>query len=109
MKFLKASIDPGVKIAVPGPFTTAQQVQNDYYDSDREATMGSVAAINEEIGDLFAAGADVVQMDEPYMQSHSEEARECGLEALNRALDGIEGETCVHICLGYAAQIHERP
>jgi len=109
VKFLTANTDRGIKITVPGPFTMAQQAQNDYYDSDREAAIGYAAAVNEEIRDLFAAGADVVQLDEPYMQARPEKAREYGLEALNRALEGIDGKTCVHICFGYAALIHERP
>ena len=109
VKFLKANTDRGVKITVPGPFTMAQQAQNDFYASDREAALGYAAAVNDEIRDLFAAGADVVQLDEPYMQARPEKASEYGLESLNRALEGIDGKTCVHICFGYAALIHERP
>jgi 5-methyltetrahydropteroyltriglutamate--homocysteine methyltransferase len=109
LRFLRANTDRGVKLTVPGPFTMAQQAQNDYYPSDREAALDYAAAVNEEIRDLFAAGADVVQLDEPYMQARPEKAREYGLEVLNRALEGIEGKTCVHICFGYAALIHERP
>ncbi|WP_108660099.1 5-methyltetrahydropteroyltriglutamate--homocysteine methyltransferase [Acuticoccus kandeliae] len=107
--FLRANTDRRTKITVPGPFTMAQQAQNDFYASDREMALDYAAAINEEIRDLFAAGIDIVQIDEPYMQARSEKAREYGIEALNRALDGIEGETAVHICFGYAAIIHERP
>ncbi len=109
LKFLRANTDRAVKFTVPGPFTMAQQAQNDYYASDREAALDYAAAVNEEIKDLFAAGADVVQMDEPYMQARPEKAREYGVEALNRALDGVTGKTCVHICFGYAALIHDRP
>jgi 5-methyltetrahydropteroyltriglutamate--homocysteine methyltransferase len=94
---------------VPGPFTMLQQAQNDFYASEEEAAMDYAAAVNEEIKDLFAAGADVVQIDEPYMQARPEKARRYGLEALNRALDGVTGTTAVHICFGYAAIIHERP
>jgi 5-methyltetrahydropteroyltriglutamate--homocysteine methyltransferase len=97
------------KITVPGPFTMLQQAQNDFYKSEEEAAMDYAAAVNEEIKDLFAAGADVVQIDEPYMQARPEKARQYGLAALNRALDGVQGTTCVHICFGYAAIIHERP
>jgi 5-methyltetrahydropteroyltriglutamate--homocysteine methyltransferase len=86
-----------------------QQAQNDHYGSEAEAAMDYAAAVNEEIRDLFAAGADVVQIDEPYMQARPQKAREYGLAALNRALEGIEGTTAVHICFGYAAIIHERP
>jgi len=109
LKFLRANTDRQIKITVPGPFTMLQQAQNDYYDSEEEAAMDYAAAVNAEIRDLFAAGADVVQIDEPYMQARPEKARRYGLAALNRALDGIEGTTAVHICFGYAAIIHERP
>jgi 5-methyltetrahydropteroyltriglutamate--homocysteine methyltransferase len=109
VKFLRANTDRAVKFTVPGPFTMAQQAQNDHYPTLREAALDYAAAVNEEIRDLFAAGADVVQIDEPYMQARPEAAREFGVEALNRALDGIDGATCVHICFGYAALIHERP
>jgi 5-methyltetrahydropteroyltriglutamate--homocysteine methyltransferase len=98
-----------VKITVPGPFTMLQQAQNDFYGSEAEAAMDYAAAVNEEIKDLFAAGADVVQIDEPYMQARPEKARLYGLQALNRALEGVQGTTAVHICFGYAAIIHERP
>ena len=107
--FLRAATDRTIKITVPGPFTMAQQAQNDFYDSEEELALDYAAAVNEEIADLFAAGADIVQIDEPYMQARPQKAREYGLNALNRALEGIEGETAVHICFGYAAIIHERP
>ncbi len=109
LKFLRAHTDRRVKFTVPGPFTMTQQAVNDFYPSEREAALAYAAAVNDEIKDLFAAGADVVQMDEPYMQARPDKAREYGVEALNRALDGVEGRTCVHICFGYAALIHERP
>jgi 5-methyltetrahydropteroyltriglutamate--homocysteine methyltransferase len=96
-------------MTVPGPFTMSQQAQNDFYPSEEEAAIDYAGAVNEEIRDLFAAGADIVQIDEPYMQARPEKAREYGLAALNRALDGITGTTAVHICFGYAAIIHERP
>jgi len=109
LKFLKRHTTRMVKITVPGPFTMSQQAQNDYYQTDEAAAMDYAAAVNEEIRDLFAAGADVVQIDEPYMQARPEKARQYGLKALNRALDGIQGATAVHICFGYAAVIHQRP
>ncbi|HEU5259071.1 MAG TPA: uroporphyrinogen decarboxylase family protein [Vicinamibacterales bacterium] len=109
LKFLKAHTTRRTKITVPGPFTMSQQAQNDYYKSDEDAAMDYAEAVNGEIMDLFAAGADVVQIDEPYMQARPEKARQYGLNALNRALEGITGTTCVHICFGYAAIIHERP
>ena len=107
--FLKKQTTRKTKITVPGPFTMSQQAQNDYYPSAAEAAMDYAAAVNEEMRELFAAGADIVQIDEPYMQARPEKAREYGLAALNRALQGITGETAVHICFGYAAIIHERP
>jgi 5-methyltetrahydropteroyltriglutamate--homocysteine methyltransferase len=107
--FLKRMTNKKIKITVPGPFTMSQQAQNDFYQSDAECAMDYAAAVNEEIRDLFAAGADVVQVDEPYLQARPEKAREYGLAALNRALEGITGTTAVHICFGYAAVIHVRP
>ncbi len=112
LNFLKRHTRKPVKITVPGPFTMSQQAQNDFYGSDEEAAMDYVVAVNAEIRDLFAAGADIVQVDEPYMQARPEKARQYGLKALIAALDGIdgiEGTTAVHICFGYAAVIHERP
>jgi 5-methyltetrahydropteroyltriglutamate--homocysteine methyltransferase len=109
VEFLRANTDRRIKMTVPGPFTMSQQAQNDFYDSAEEMAMDYAAAVNEEIKDLFAAGADVVQIDEPYMQARPEPARQYGVKALNRALDGVDGETAVHICFGYAAIIHERP
>lgn len=109
LRFLKRHTTRRVKITVPGPFTMSQQAQNDFYPSEAAAAMDYAAAVNEEIRDLFAAGADVVQVDEPYMQARPEKARQYGLAALNRALDGVAGTTAVHICFGYAAIIHARP
>jgi 5-methyltetrahydropteroyltriglutamate--homocysteine methyltransferase len=111
LKFLKAHLQPGklAKITVPGPFTMTQQAQNDFYPSEEAAAMAYAEAVNAEIRELFAAGADVVQIDEPYMQARPEKAREFGLKALNRALEGVTGTTAVHICFGYAAVIHARP
>ncbi len=109
LRFLRRHTDRPVKMTVPGPFTMSQQAQNDHYPSAEEAAMDYAAAVNEEIADLFAAGADVVQIDEPYMQARPEQARQYGLAALNRALEGITGTTAVHICFGYAAIIHQRP
>jgi 5-methyltetrahydropteroyltriglutamate--homocysteine methyltransferase len=107
--FLKKNTNKRVKMTVPGPFTMSQQAQNDYYKSEEEAAMDYAAAVNAEIRDLFAAGADIVQVDEPYMQARPEKARQYGLKALNRALEGVSGVTAVHICFGYAAIIHQRP
>src|SRR5262245_16244116 len=108
-KFLRAQTTRRIKMTVPGPFTMSQQAQNEYYPSEEAAAMDYAAAVNEEIRDLFAAGADIVQVDEPYMQARPEKARQYGLRAFNRALEGIAGTTAVHICFGYAAIIHQRP
>ena len=107
--FLRANTDRLIKITVPGPFTMAQQAQNDFYESEAECALDYAAAVNEEIKDLFAAGADIVQIDEPYMQARPAKAREYGIAAVERALDGITQPTALHICFGYAAIIHERP
>jgi 5-methyltetrahydropteroyltriglutamate--homocysteine methyltransferase len=109
LEFLRANTDRMVKMTVPGPFTMSQQAQNDFYATDAELAMDYAVAVNAEINDLFAAGADVVQIDEPYMQARPDKAREFGLDALNRALADVTGTTAVHICFGYAAIIHERP
>ena len=109
VQFLRANTDREVKMTVPGPFTMSQQAQNDFYDDEEEMAFDYAAAVNEEIRDLFAAGADIVQIDEPYMQARPDKARKFGLKAFNRALEGVTGTTAVHICFGYAAIIHVRP
>jgi 5-methyltetrahydropteroyltriglutamate--homocysteine methyltransferase len=109
VEFLRANTDRMIKMTVPGPFTMSQQAQNDFYADEEEMALDYAAAVNAEIKDLFAAGADVVQIDEPYMQARPEKARKYGLKALGRALDGVSGTTAVHICFGYAAIIHVRP
>jgi 5-methyltetrahydropteroyltriglutamate--homocysteine methyltransferase len=109
LRFLRANTGHRIKMTVPGPFTMSQQAQNDFYKSDEDAAMDYAVAVNAEIRDLFAAGADIVQIDEPYMQARPEKARQYGLKALNRALEGVKGTTAVHICFGYAAVIHARP
>ena len=107
--FLRANTDRMIKITVPGPFTMAQQAQNDFYKDEVELAMDYATAVNEEIKDLFAAGADVVQIDEPYLQARPAKAKQYGVQVLNQALNGITGTTAVHICFGYAAIIHHRP
>ena len=109
VEFLRSLTDRRIKITVPGPFTMTQQAQNDHYADDRSLALAYAEAVNEELHDLKAAGADVVQIDEPYLQARPEAAREYALEAINRALDGIEGETVLHTCFGYAAIVHDRP
>jgi 5-methyltetrahydropteroyltriglutamate--homocysteine methyltransferase len=107
--FLRAATDRTIKITVPGPFTMSQQAQNDYYPDQEHLAFAYAEAVNEEIKDLFAAGADIVQIDEPYLQARPDQARQYGIPVLNRALEGVTGTTAVHICFGYAAIIHERP
>jgi 5-methyltetrahydropteroyltriglutamate--homocysteine methyltransferase len=109
VRFLRRHTDRPIKMTVPGPFTMTQQAQNDYYPDEPGAALAYADAVNEEIDDLFAAGADMVQIDEPYLQARPEKAREYGVAALERALAGISGATAVHICFGYAAIIHDRP
>ena len=111
LNFLRSRTAPGkvVKVTVPGPFTMAQQAQNDFYPSVEAAAYAYAAAVRDEVADLFAAGADVVQLDEPYLQARPEAAREYGVGVINAALDGITGTTAVHLCFGYAAIIHDRP
>jgi 5-methyltetrahydropteroyltriglutamate--homocysteine methyltransferase len=109
VKFLRANTDRTVKITVPGPFTMAQQAQDDYYGSTEALAMGYAEAVGEEVADLFAAGADIVQLDEPYLQARPEPARQYGVKVINRALEGATGTTAVHLCFGYAAIIHDRP
>lgn len=109
VEFLRANTDRLIKITVPGPFTMSQQAQNDFYADEEEMALDYAAAVNEEMRDLFAAGADIVQIDEPYMQARPDKARQYGVKAVNRALEGLTGQTALHICFGYAQIIHERP
>lgn len=109
LEFLRANTRKPVKMTVPGPFTMSKQAQNEFYSGDEEMALDYAAAVNEEIKDLFAAGADIVQIDEPWMQQHPEQARAYGLKALDRALDGVTGTVAVHLCFGYAAVVHEKP
>jgi 5-methyltetrahydropteroyltriglutamate--homocysteine methyltransferase len=108
VQFLRAHTDRQIKITVAGPFTMSQQAQNDHYPTVREAALAYADAVNQEMRDLFAAGADVVQLDEPYMAARPEPAREYGVEAVNRALQGVTGTTALHLCFGYAAIVHTR-
>jgi 5-methyltetrahydropteroyltriglutamate--homocysteine methyltransferase len=109
LEFLRANTSCPVKITVPGAFTMAQQAQDDFYKDEVALAMAYAAALNEEIKDLFKAGADVVQIDEPYMQARPEKAKRYGVQVIDRALDGVTGTTALHICFGYAAIIHQRP
>jgi 5-methyltetrahydropteroyltriglutamate--homocysteine methyltransferase len=109
LEFLRANTDRMIKMTVPGPFTMSAQCQDDFYRDGEKLALDYAAAVNAEIKDLFAAGADIVQIDEPWMQSRSEQARKFGIAALNRALDGVRGTTAVHVCFGYAAIVKEKP
>jgi 5-methyltetrahydropteroyltriglutamate--homocysteine methyltransferase len=109
VQFLRKNTDRTIKVTVPGPFTMSQQAQDDFYRNPETLAYAYADAVNAEVVDLFAAGADIVQLDEPYMQARPDPARDYGLKALNRALSGVVGTTAVHICFGYAAIIHERP
>ena len=109
VRFLRRHTDRTIKITVPGPFTMSQQAQNDHYADGRALALAYADVVREEVADLFAAGADIVQLDEPYLQARPEPARQYGVEVLSRALDGAPGPTALHICFGYAAIIHERP
>src|SRR5579875_1327780 len=109
LRFLRASTSRTVKMTVPGPFTMAQQAQDDHYGSAEALALAYAEAVGEEVRDLFAAGADIVQLDEPYLQARPDEAGKYGVRAINRALDGVRGTTAVHLCFGYAAIIHDRP
>lgn len=109
LKFLRANTDRLVKMTVPGPFTMAQQAQDDFYKDEEALALDYAAAVNEEIRDLFTAGADIVQIDEPWMQARPEKARQYGIKVLDRALEGVSGTTAVHICFGYAQMVREKP
>jgi 5-methyltetrahydropteroyltriglutamate--homocysteine methyltransferase len=109
LRFLRARTDRTIKITLPGPFTMSQQASNEAYDDEAELALDFAAAVNEEIRDLFAAGADIVQIDEPWLQSRAEKAREFALPAIDRALDGVGGTTALHTCFGYAHVVHDRP
>jgi 5-methyltetrahydropteroyltriglutamate--homocysteine methyltransferase len=109
VELLRAQSNRRIKITLPGPFTMTQQAQNDFYSDPSELALAYAAAINEEARDLKRAGADVIQIDEPYLQARPNAAREYAIPAINRALEGIEGDTALHTCFGYAAIVHERP
>jgi 5-methyltetrahydropteroyltriglutamate--homocysteine methyltransferase len=109
VEFLRANTDHTIKATLPGPFTMSQQAQDDYYKDEEELAMALAAAVNEEMRDLFAAGADIVQLDEPYLQARAEKAERFALKAINRALEGIEGTKALHTCFGYAHIVHNRP
>jgi 5-methyltetrahydropteroyltriglutamate--homocysteine methyltransferase len=109
VKFLRANTDRTIKITLPGPFTMAQQAVNVFYRDDEEMALDYAAAVNEEARDLKAAGADIIQLDEPWLQSKPENAMRYGVKAINRALEGVAGPTIVHLCFGYAYVVPDKP
>jgi 5-methyltetrahydropteroyltriglutamate--homocysteine methyltransferase len=109
VQFLRSITDRRIKITVPGPFTMTHQAQDDHYGDERSLALAYADAVNAELRDLKAAGADVVQVDEPYLQARPEPAREYAVEAVDRALDGVDGHTVLHTCFGYAHIVHDRP
>jgi 5-methyltetrahydropteroyltriglutamate--homocysteine methyltransferase len=109
VEFLRANTDRTIKITLPGPFTMSRQAKNEFYKDEEELVMDYAAAVNAELRDLKAAGADVIQLDEPWLQARSEEARRLALPAIDRALDGIPGPTALHLCFGYAYVARDKP
>jgi 5-methyltetrahydropteroyltriglutamate--homocysteine methyltransferase len=109
VEFLRANTDRLIKITLPGPFTMAQQAVDEHYTDERSLALAYAEAVNEEVHDLFAAGADVVQLDEPWLQARADAARRYGIEAINRALAGARGTTALHLCFGYAALVKDKP
>jgi 5-methyltetrahydropteroyltriglutamate--homocysteine methyltransferase len=108
-RFLRASTEKRIKVTIPGPFTMSQQVQDDFYGDEEALAFDLAVAVNEELRDLFAAGVDVVQLDEPYLQARADKAKRYAVRVINRALAGIAGTTALHTCFGYAHVVHQRP
>jgi 5-methyltetrahydropteroyltriglutamate--homocysteine methyltransferase len=108
-QFLRANTGRTIKMTVPGPFTVAQQCEDTYYKDEEALALDYAAALNAEIKDLFAAGADIVQLDDPWMQARPEKAKQYGLKAIERALAGVRGTTAVHLCFGYAQMVKSKP
>ncbi|MFL6567095.1 MAG: hypothetical protein ACJ8G5_19310, partial [Burkholderiales bacterium] len=109
VEFLRRNTTKKIKITLPGPFTMTQQAQDDYYRDEEALAMAFAAAVNAEMRDLKAAGADVIQLDEPWLQARADRAARYGVKAINRALQGIAGTTVVHLCFGYAAAVKDKP
>lgn len=109
VSFLRANTDRQVKITLPGPFTLSMQAHDEHYGDPEALAMAYAAVVAEEARDLKAAGADVIQLDEPWLQARPEQAKQYGVQAINRALEGVEGTTVVHLCFGYAALVSDKP
>ena len=109
VRFLRSLTDRPIKITIPGPFTMSQQAVDDFYHDERAAALAYAGPVREEIADLFAAGADIVQLDEPFMEARAEKAHAFGVEVVNAALEGAAGTTVLHLCFGYAALVRDKP
>jgi 5-methyltetrahydropteroyltriglutamate--homocysteine methyltransferase len=109
VEFLRANTDRTIKATLPGPFTMSEQAEDAYYKDPAALAMAYAEAANEEIRDLFAVGADIVQIDEPFLQARPDNARAYAIPAINRALEGVGGTTALHLCMGYAALVSNRP
>ncbi len=109
VEFLRANTERTIKVTLPGPFTMSQQAFNDFYPDTRAVAMAYAEVVRQEVADLFAAGADLVQLDEPWMQARPQAAREFAVEAINHALKGAAGTTVIHMCFGYAATVKDKP
>jgi 5-methyltetrahydropteroyltriglutamate--homocysteine methyltransferase len=109
VEFLRRNTDRRIKITLPGPFTMAQQAKDEYYRDEAALAMAYAEAVNAEAKDLKAAGADVIQLDEPYLQAQPDKARDYAIAAINRALEGVPGPTVVHLCFGYAYIVRGKP
>jgi 5-methyltetrahydropteroyltriglutamate--homocysteine methyltransferase len=109
VQFLRANTTHRIKATLPGPFTMAQQAQNDYYPDRESLAMDYATCVNAEVRELFAAGADVVQLDEPWLRNDPDAARAYGVRAINKALEGVSGTTALHLCFGYAAMVQDKP
>ncbi len=109
VEFLRANTDRQIKITLPGPFTMTQTAVDEHYGDDEACAMAYAEAVNEEVLALFAAGADIVQIDEPWMQAKPEQAKRYAVKVVNRALDGATGTTAVHMCFGYAHAVKNKP
>lgn len=107
-RFLRANTERAIKVTVPGPFTLSQLAQNEFYPDQRALALAYAAAVQAELLDLAAAGVDVVQLDEPYLQANAESARRFAVEAISSAVDGVTASTVVHTCYGYAQYVSDK-
>lgn len=109
VEFLRKNTGSRIKVTVPGPFTMAQQAKNEYYPDRESLAMDYAACVNQEVKELFQAGADVVQLDEPWLRNNPDGAREYAIRAIDKALEGVDGVTALHLCFGYAAVVSDKP